>query len=327
MIRPRRYGAGGRLRRNSDKYGRGVKDWATLLKLKLPNGRWNVKVLGALAVAALFIVVVVVGAVKGKAETAVVSTRLGGGGSGISGDVGDAATAAAADTFEDDLEEDNESDENPVGVAGEEETEDVEEEDKTAAEEDQNHDDGQEATTTEEEVSSDIEQQPVIYERTAKTLEEYFTNYGKATVNIDPIGHYKYVLVEGKDHTGETAIFVQGCPADKPRSCFHPDAYKKLKSDLDAFGIASRMLGGGRISSKKSVKFLGKGFVKIFGYSKTFRKNNGGEKCTNCHVRACALIEAALPKWQVRWSPAGYKAEDESKIKRWHPCREQQPVD
>ena len=342
MIRPKRYAGtsyGGRLRRGSDKYGRrGIQDIiAGLFQLKTSDNRWNIKVIVSLVAAALFFLVVMLGARNAAMQTggqlinnaAESQTRLGA--SEISvGDMHESsfvddeeAEDASGDGDEDGDEVEDEvegEDEGEIDLVLDGEAVDEGEEDPV------DHEEEGDAEVHEEEEEGDEAMPPAQdttpYVRGPATLPQYFQNYGRSSVNIDSSGHFKYVLVEATDHKNNKAILVQGCPAIHGHTCKHPDAFKALQQDLKAFGISSTFLGGGRISTKKSVKKLGTGFVKIFGYSKTFKKNNHGKKCTDCHVRACALIEAAMPKWQVRWSPSGYRAEDQSSIKKWYPCRE-----
>jgi len=152
----------------------------------------------------------------------------------------------------------------------------------------------------------------------ALTVQSYFVNFGGLVVDIDKEGSYKYVLVKMEDKEGASALLVRGCPHKEGTHCFHDDAYKRTKTDLEGRGYKASVLGGGRVTRHPARKSKsGKlGYISVFGYSKTFGT------CAECNKVACVLIKQALPDYGVKWANEGYLESDERKVKddAWTKC-------
>jgi hypothetical protein len=145
------------------------------------------------------------------------------------------------------------------------------------------------------------------------TIESYFLNLAKKSVNISPRGSYKYVLVQAKDLHGDGAFVVQGC-SSKNLACKHWEAARLARSSLTSHGIDSQVVGGGRITRHHLRKSTKAGLISVFGYSRSF------PKCPDCNKRACEFIAAAYPDYVVRWSNQGYLEFDEYSITDFQKC-------
>jgi hypothetical protein len=145
------------------------------------------------------------------------------------------------------------------------------------------------------------------------TIESYFLNLAKKSVNISPRGSYKYVLLQAKDLHGDGAFVVQGCSSKNP-ACKHWEAARPARSSLASHGIDSQVVGGGRITRHHLRKSTKAGLISVFGYSRSF------PKCTDCNKRACEFIAAAYPDYVVRWSNQGYLEFDEYSITDFQKC-------
>ena len=100
-----------------------------------------------------------------------------------------------------------------------------------------------------------------------------------------------------------------------------------LHIELASVGIESTPLGGGRITvhpaplhkigSKRTSR---RRKIRVFGYSKSYTKANGGTRCVDCNLRACLLVKARYPDDAVSWSNSGYLEKDEAKLKDFVAC-------
>ncbi len=147
------------------------------------------------------------------------------------------------------------------------------------------------------------------------TIESYFTMLDRKTVNISPSGSFKFVLLHAVDNNGDGTYVVQGC-SYKSKGCKHPDAARYVSKHLEAHGIKTRVLSGGRITRHRLRKSKKAGLISIFGYSRLYGK------CEDCNKKACTFIASAYPDYVVRWSNQGYSEADESAIKDWEKCSE-----
>mmetsp|Transcript_2680 Transcript_2680/g.5222 ORF Transcript_2680/g.5222 Transcript_2680/m.5222 type:complete len:344 (+) Transcript_2680:234-1265(+) len=229
---------------------------------------------------------------------------------------------------DDDENENDDDDDDDADHQGEEE--DDEGNDSFHDEDEDNHDgeeehDGEEASHEEEQVEREdevhqaantevhLEKLSEESDKPKMSIETYFSNLGKKTVNISPSGSYKYVLVHAKDFQDEGAYIVQGCPS-KSKTCKHPDAARTARTPLATHGLSSRVLGGGRVTRHHLRKSKKAGLISIFGYSRTYGR------CTDCNKIACQLVAHAYPEYVVRWSNAGYLESDERAISDWIKC-------
>lgn len=140
------------------------------------------------------------------------------------------------------------------------------------------------------------------------TIDAYFANLNKKTVNISPSGSFKFVLVHAKDKNGDGAYVVQGCP-HKSKTCKHPDAARTVRHSLARYGLQGTVLGGGRITRHHLKHSEKAGLISIFGYSRTYGR------CEDCNRKVCDFVAAAYPDYVVRYSNQGYLESDESRIK------------
>jgi hypothetical protein len=145
------------------------------------------------------------------------------------------------------------------------------------------------------------------------TIESYFLNLAKKSVNISPRGSFKYVLLQAKDLHDDGAFIVQGCPS-KNLACKHWEAARPARSSLASHGIDSQVVGGGRITRHHLRKSAKAGLISVFGYSRSF------PKCADCNKRACEFVAAAYPDYVVRWSNQGYLEFDEYSITDFQKC-------
>lgn len=178
---------------------------------------------------------------------------------------------------------------------------------------------------------------------------------------------FKYVLIEltyvseGRSAlrrpTRESAVermmrrkvFIQACPVASSRlradDCKHPDAFKLFKKRLKKYlrgvqqrsiavsVLATKVLGGGRITTYH--RLLSEPvpaspdlyLVRIFGYSKTYKKKLGREYRSTANRESCEILDEELavllspPKSVVvEYSAKGYREEDESRIMDFQEC-------
>ncbi|GBG31909.1 Sex-regulated protein janus-A [Hondaea fermentalgiana] len=140
------------------------------------------------------------------------------------------------------------------------------------------------------------------------TIDAYFSNLNKKTVNISPSGSFKFVLVHAKDKNGDGAYIVQGC-SHRSKTCKHPDAARTVRHSLAKYGLSGTVLGGGRITRHHLKHSERAGLISIFGYSRTYGH------CDDCNKKVCDFVAAAYPEYLVRYSNQGYLESDESRIK------------
>ena len=216
----------------------------------------------------------------------------------------DGKEAAGGNDAADDASEDDD------GVAGDDDAAVAKDGDAATADED--------APAAAEDVAKASGAKAVTLPDKTLSVESYFVNFGGAVVDIDKEGSYKYALVKMTDKDGKHAILVRGCPHKEGTHCYHNDAFKRAKADLEGRGYKAEVLGGGRITRHPARKSKsGKlGYVSVFGYSKTFGA------CADCNKQACVLIKQALPDYGVKWATEGYLESDERKIRdeAWTKC-------
>eukprot|EP00730_Choanoeca_flexa_P018582 TRINITY_DN9041_c0_g1_i1.p1 TRINITY_DN9041_c0_g1~~TRINITY_DN9041_c0_g1_i1.p1 ORF type:complete len:119 (+),score=10.56 TRINITY_DN9041_c0_g1_i1:134-490(+) len=109
------------------------------------------------------------------------------------------------------------------------------------------------------------------------------------TVDIDQ-GVFKYVLIEVSDEaTNERKQIVRGYTFAK----FHDDVYQHVKPGIEALGLATSVLGGGRIKHTPSQELF------VYGYSVAFGQAN--------HDTTVSLLKQAYPDIErIHFSNEGY---------------------
>lgn len=74
---------------------------------------------------------------------------------------------------------------------------------------------------------------------------------------------------------------------------WHNDIYEEVSSSLDALGLDTECLGGGRINHQPAEKK-----ILVYGYSQGFGKAD--------HKITKELLDKAYPNYDVKWSDEGY---------------------
>ena len=171
----------------------------------------------------------------------------------------------------------------------------------------------------EEEAAQEVQEDPVAEPETVaprsgreRTLESYFVNYGKRVVEIDREGSFKYLLLGIEDEQGTQASLVRGCPPKEGLKCKHLDILHRAEKDAEAKAGSYKLsvLGGGRITRHRSKSKSTKGYISVYGYSKTYGH------CEECNAQAAKLVSESLGKsYKVKWSNEGYSESDEHKVK------------
>ena len=113
------------------------------------------------------------------------------------------------------------------------------------------------------------------------------------TVQIDPEGVFKYVLIEiyEEDKNGKeiAKLLVRG---DR-RSEYHADIFDPVDEKVRAVGLDTQCLGGGRIKHDPSQKK-----IDVYGYSVGFGKAD--------HTKTVEKLKEAYPNYTITWSDEGY---------------------
>eukprot|EP00045_Choanoeca_perplexa_P020486 m.4456 g.4456 ORF g.4456 m.4456 type:complete len:118 (-) comp6965_c0_seq1:1219-1572(-) len=112
---------------------------------------------------------------------------------------------------------------------------------------------------------------------------------GVEDVDIEA-GVFKYVLIKVIDNSsGESKLIVRGYAFAE----YHDDIYQHVRPVIEALGLETDVLGGGRIKYTKDEEIL------VYGYSVAFGQAD--------HSRAVALLKKAYPEVpKVHFSNEGY---------------------
>ncbi|KAJ9587003.1 hypothetical protein L9F63_019400 [Diploptera punctata] len=113
-------------------------------------------------------------------------------------------------------------------------------------------------------------------------------------VDIDPDGTFKYVLIKvygSKKGSGSEDVktIVRGFSW----GAFHGDIYDKTLEQVQALGLDSECVGGGRIKHEAANKK-----ILVYGYSQGFGKAD--------HEVTVGLLKKKYPDYNVSWSDDGY---------------------
>ncbi|XP_059058400.1 14 kDa phosphohistidine phosphatase-like [Achroia grisella] len=110
------------------------------------------------------------------------------------------------------------------------------------------------------------------------------------TVDIDPSGVFKYILIklyDTKQSEDDFVYIVRGYY----RCNYHSDVYDEVQEKLHPLDCET--VGGGRISHEPSIKK-----IHIYGYSQGYGKAD--------HEITAKLIKAAFPDYKITISDEGY---------------------
>ncbi|XP_021933692.1 14 kDa phosphohistidine phosphatase-like isoform X1 [Zootermopsis nevadensis] len=113
-------------------------------------------------------------------------------------------------------------------------------------------------------------------------------------VEIDPDGTFKYVLIKvygGKkaDSSEEVKTVVRGFKWGE----YHGNIYDKTSEAVQALGLDSECIGGGRIKHDAAAKK-----ILVYGYSQGFGKAD--------HEVTVSLLKKKYTDYNISWSDAGY---------------------
>eukprot|EP00293_Proteomonas_sulcata_P012289 CAMPEP_0184296640 /NCGR_PEP_ID=MMETSP1049-20130417/7605_1 /TAXON_ID=77928 /ORGANISM="Proteomonas sulcata, Strain CCMP704" /LENGTH=116 /DNA_ID=CAMNT_0026605977 /DNA_START=207 /DNA_END=557 /DNA_ORIENTATION=+ len=107
-------------------------------------------------------------------------------------------------------------------------------------------------------------------------------------VDIDDNGTFKYILIRV---TGGASTFfvVRGFGWAE----YHDDIYQEVSARIEAQGLETECVGGGRIQRVAATKSL-----KVYGYSQAFGRAD--------HQKSVDLLQKDFPDYEITWSNDGY---------------------
>lgn len=110
-------------------------------------------------------------------------------------------------------------------------------------------------------------------------------------VDIDDDGVFKYVLIKvyGKESDDLHKIIVRGFS----RAEWHNDIYEEVSESLNALGLDTECLGGGRINHQSAQKK-----ILVYGYSQGFGKAD--------HEVSKKILEKVYSNYEIKCSDEGY---------------------
>ncbi|EDQ92636.1 uncharacterized protein MONBRDRAFT_22478 [Monosiga brevicollis MX1] len=107
-------------------------------------------------------------------------------------------------------------------------------------------------------------------------------------VEIDQ-GVFKYVLIELQEANGAKRTLLRGYTHAE----YHDDVYQAVRPGLDALGLKSRVLGGGRIRHVPDQEIF------VYGYSMAYGQGD--------HALAVDMLRKAYPSYpKIHFSNEGY---------------------